>query len=99
MKPLDDAIVNILTELIEKYQVYKTGDLNSHRMRDAWIKVSFFLVYLISQIIVQDKRQSTYVSATISLVMMHYHNISGKACLQTEHYKRFSCNALLEFLL
>ena len=42
MKPLDDAIVNILTELIEKYQVYKTGDLNSHRMRDAWIKVSSF---------------------------------------------------------
>ena len=41
MKPLDDAMVNILTELIEKYQVYKSGDLNSHRMRDAWKEVSF----------------------------------------------------------
>ena len=41
MKPLDDAMVNILTELIEKYQVYKSGDLNSHSMRDAWKEVSF----------------------------------------------------------
>ena len=45
MKPLDDAVVNILTELIEKYQVYKSGDLNSHRMRDAWKEVSFFVIY------------------------------------------------------
>ena len=46
MKPLDDAMVNILTELIEKYQVYKSGDLNSHRMRDAWKEVSFFVIIL-----------------------------------------------------
>ena len=45
MKPLDDAMVNILTELIEKYQVYKSGDLNSHRMRDAWKEVSFSSSY------------------------------------------------------
>ena len=45
MKPLDDAMVNILTELIEKYQVYKSGDLNSHRMRDAWKEVSFLSSY------------------------------------------------------
>ena len=47
MKPLDDAMVNILTELIEKYQVYKSGDLNSHRMRDAWKEVSFLSSYSI----------------------------------------------------
>ena len=45
MKPLDDAMMNILTELIEKYQVYKSGDLNSHRMRDAWKEVSFMSSY------------------------------------------------------
>ena len=44
------------------------------------------------------KRQSIYVSTTISLVT-HYHNISGKAFIQTECYKRFSSNALPEFLL
>ena len=50
MKPLDDVIVNILTELIEKYQVYKTGDLNSHRMRNAWIEVSLFYITNQSQL-------------------------------------------------
>ena len=44
------------------------------------------------------KRQSIYVSATISL-LTHYHNISGKVFIQTEYYKRFSSNALPEFLL
>ena len=39
-----------------------------------------------------------YVSATISLVA-HYNNISGKAFIQTERYKRFFSNALKEFLL
>ena len=39
------------------------------------------------------KRRSIYVSATISLVT-RYHNISGKAFIQTECYKRFSSNAL-----
>ena len=47
---------------------------------------------------IQIKRQSIYVSATISLVM-HYHNISGKAFILTECYKRFSSNTLPEFLL
>ena len=46
----------------------------------------------------KKKRQSIYVSATISLEMC-YHNISGKAFIQTECYKRFSSNALPEFLL
>ena len=43
-------------------------------------------------------RRSIYVSATISLVT-HYHNIYGKAFILTEHYKIFSSNELLEFLL
>ena len=42
-------------------------------------------------------RQSIYVSATISLVT-RYHNISGKEFILTECYKRFSSNALPEFL-
>ena len=42
--------------------------------------------------------RSIYVLATISLAN-HYHNISGKAFVQTEYYKRFSGNALPEFLL
>ena len=42
--------------------------------------------------------RSIYVPATISLAM-HYHNISDKAFIHTERYKRFSSNALLEFLL
>ena len=54
MKPLDDVIVNILTELIEKYQVYKTGDLNSHRMRNAWIEVSLFYITNQSQLVVDQ---------------------------------------------
>ena len=40
------------------------------------------------------RRQSIYVFATISLVM-HYHNISGKAHILTECYKRFSSNACI----
>ena len=45
-----------------------------------------------------SRRQSIYISATISLVT-HYHNISGKAFILTECYKRFSSNVLPEFLL
>ena len=44
------------------------------------------------------RRQSIYVSAIILLVT-RYHNISGKAFILTERYKRFCHNALLEFLL
>ena len=32
-------------------------------------------------------------------LVIHYHNISGKAFIQTKRYKRFSSNVLLEFLL
>ena len=44
------------------------------------------------------KVRSIYVSATISLAT-HYHNISDKAFIHTERYKRLSSNALLGFLL
>ena len=48
--------------------------------------------------ILQAKRQSIYVFATISLAN-HYHNISGKSFILTDHCKKFSSNVLQKNLL